>query len=255
MNNFLKYKYIILIFFSISMVHPVVLAEKIRNLINISNTNQTQLLGYGLVIGLNGTGDQITPLSFAKKLLINIFLKFGINIDNNYNTQTRNIAAVIVTAITPPFNYIGQKINVSVSSVGNATNLHGGLLLLTPLYGLDKKKYAVAYGKVSCISNQLHTTNLYNTNYYTNVEIKNGAVLEKKILSHDKKNQNIFLYIQKKDSALTQEIYRLINNYYPNHSKIIDIYTIQITLPENKLLQLKILSHIENMDVDILKLH
>lgn len=255
MKKLLQYKYIFLFFFAICMIHPVAQAEKIKNLTKISEVNQTQLLGYGLIIGLNGTGDQITQTSFAKKLLMNIFLKFGININNEYNAQTRNIAAVIVTAITPPSNYIGQKMDVSISSIGNATNLQGGILLLTPLYGLDKNKYAIAYGKIPYASNQRNIINTYNTNIYTNVDIKKGAILEEKISSNFKEDRKIILRMRQKNIALTQEIYQLINNYYPNHSKIIDLYTIKINLPENKQSQLKILSYIQNIEVDTSKIH
>ncbi|WP_075431965.1 flagellar basal body P-ring protein FlgI [Buchnera aphidicola] len=252
MNHLMKYKYIFLVILSIYVIHPAILAEKIKNLIKVSQNHQTQLLGYGLIIGLNGTGDQITTTSFAKKLLINIFLKLGININNEYNTQTRNIAAVIVTTVTPSWSYVGQKMNLSISSIGNATNLQGGILLLTPLYGLDNIKYAIAYGKIPFISNTLNMKNSYKKNNYTNIEIKKGAILEKK-LPHSTKKQKILFHVLNKNSALTEEIYQVINKNYPMQSKIVDLYTIQITLPENKLSQLKMLSCIENIQIDTSK--
>ncbi len=107
-----------------------------------------QLVGYGLVVGLDGTGDQTSQAPFTVQSIINMLAKFGVTIPANVNPQLKNVAAVTVTADLPAFSKAGQTIDVTVASIGNASSLRGGTLLMTPLRGVDGEVYAMAQGSV-----------------------------------------------------------------------------------------------------------
>ncbi len=125
---------------------PMPSASRISPRVNGVRTNQ--LVGYGLVVGLDGTGDQTTQAPFTIQSITNMLAKFGITIPPNANPQLKNVAAVTVTADLPPFSKPGQKIDVTVASIGNAASLRGGSLLMTPMRGVDGQVYAFAQGNV-----------------------------------------------------------------------------------------------------------
>lgn len=120
-------------------------AERIKDLANVGGVRSNQLVGYGLVVGLNGSGDK-TP--FAEQSLLSMLNKFGIHVPAGVKTNSKNIAAVAVHADLPAFAKQGQKIDITVSSLGNAKSLRGGTLLLTPLKGVDGNVYALAQGNL-----------------------------------------------------------------------------------------------------------
>lgn len=123
-------------------------AERIRDLASFSGVRDNALVGYGLVVGLDGTGDQTTQAPFTTQSLSNMLSQLGITVPPGTNMQLRNVAAVMVTAELPPFSRTGQRIDVVVSSVGNARSIRGGTLLMTPLKGADGQTYAMAQGNV-----------------------------------------------------------------------------------------------------------
>ncbi|HYM34451.1 MAG TPA: flagellar basal body P-ring protein FlgI, partial [Steroidobacteraceae bacterium] len=112
-------------------------AERVKDLAAVSGVRGNQLIGYGLVVGLDGTGDQTTQTPFTIQSIANMLAKFGVTIPSNSNPQLKNIAAVTVTAELPAFSKTGQTVDVTVSSIGNASSLRGGSLLMTPLRGID----------------------------------------------------------------------------------------------------------------------
>lgn len=124
-----------------------VFAARIKDLASIKGIRTNQLVGYGLVVGLNGTGDK-SGTGFTIQSLANMIERMGVHVDKS-SISVKNVAAVILTADVPPFGRIGNKIDVSVSSVGDAKSLQGGTLLLTPLHGADGQVYAIAQGPVS----------------------------------------------------------------------------------------------------------
>ncbi|WP_298846519.1 flagellar basal body P-ring protein FlgI, partial [uncultured Salinicola sp.] len=123
-------------------------AQRIQDLANFSGVRDNPLVGYGLVVGLDGTGDQTTQAPFTGQSITNLLSQLGVTIPAGTNMQLRNVAAVMVTAKLPPFSRQGQEIDVTVSSVGNADSLRGGTLLMTPLKGADGRVYALAQGNV-----------------------------------------------------------------------------------------------------------
>ena len=117
-------------------------AEPLRELADFSGVRDNVLVGYGLVVGLDGSGDQTMQTPFTTQSLTNMFSQLGIAIPPGTNMQLRNVAGVMVTADLPPFSAPGQRIDVVVSSIGNARSLRGGTLLMTPLKGADGATYA-----------------------------------------------------------------------------------------------------------------
>jgi len=127
---------------------PPAQAERIKDIASVSGVRTNQLVGYGLVVGLDGSGDQTSQAPFTIQSIANMLAKFGVTMPSNSNPQLKNVAAVTVTADLPPFSKTGQTIDVTVASIGNAASLRGGDLLMTPLRGVDGQVYAFAQGSV-----------------------------------------------------------------------------------------------------------
>lgn len=134
--------------FILLLTATVVQADRIRDLTSVQGVRQNSLIGYGLVVGLDGTGDQTTQTPFTTQTLNNMLSQLGITVPAGTNMQLKNVAAVMVTASLPPFGRQGQTIDVVVSSMGNAKSLRGGTLLMTPLKGVDSQVYALAQGNI-----------------------------------------------------------------------------------------------------------
>src|ERR1700741_3456283 len=127
---------------------PASATSRIKDLANIEGVRQKQLIGYGLVVGLNGTGDTLNNIPFTKQSLQAMLERLGVNI-RGATIRTGNVAAVMVTANLPPFGTQGTRIDVTVSALGDSKSLMGGTLLVTPLLGADGNVYAVAQGSLS----------------------------------------------------------------------------------------------------------
>src|SRR5690606_27035396 len=136
----------LLLLIGASLLSSVVQAERLKDLASIQGVRTNQLIGYGLVVGLNGTGDQTTQTPFTVQTFNNMLAQFGIKVPAGGNIQLKNVAAVSVHAELPPFPKPGQAIDVTISSIGNAKSLRGGSLLMTPLKGIDGNVYAIAQG-------------------------------------------------------------------------------------------------------------
>ncbi|MGN6702270.1 MAG: flagellar basal body P-ring protein FlgI [Burkholderiaceae bacterium] len=123
-------------------------AERLKDLASIQGVRQNQLIGYGLVVGLDGSGDQTTQTPFTVQSVVSMLQQMGVTLPPNSTMQLKNVAAVVVTTSLPPFSQPGQALDVTVSSMGNAKSLRGGTLLMTPLKGADGQVYAMAQGNV-----------------------------------------------------------------------------------------------------------
>ena len=123
-------------------------ADRLKDLVSINGVRSNQLVGYGLVVGLDGTGDSTNQTVFTIQSLKSMLRRYGITLPANVNPRLDNIAAVSVHAVLPAFAKVGQEIDITVSSLGNADSLRGGSLLLTPLKGVDGQVYAIAQGNL-----------------------------------------------------------------------------------------------------------
>src|SRR5690349_22969638 len=158
-------------------------AERIKDLATVAGVRTNQLVGYGLVVGLDGTGDQTTQAPFTIQSITNMLAKFGITIPANANPQLKNVAAVTVTADLPPFTKPGQTIDVTVASIGNAASLRGGSLLMTPLRGVDGEVYGIAQGSivVSGFGVKGNDGSKLSINVPSSGRVPNGATVEKEV--------------------------------------------------------------------------
>ena len=129
-------------------VIPLAHAERVKDLASVAGVRGNPLVGYGLVVGLDGTGDQSSQAPFTTQTLRNMLTQLGVTIPQNVNPQLKNVAAVAIHAELPPFAKPGQKLDITVSSIGNAKSLRGGALLMTPLKGADGQIYAIAQGNL-----------------------------------------------------------------------------------------------------------
>ena len=127
---------------------PALCADRLKDIASVSGVRNNQLIGYGLAVGLDGTGDQTTQTPFTRQSVISMLQALGVSVPPGQNVQLKNTAAVIVTATLPAFSRPGQSIDVTVSSLGNAKSLRGGTLLMTPLRGADGQVYGMAQGNI-----------------------------------------------------------------------------------------------------------
>jgi len=154
-------------------------ATRIKDMTTVQGVRPNQLIGYGLVVGLNGTGDSLRNSPFTEQSLQSMLDAMGVNV-RNANPRTKNVAAVMVTAELPPFAGRGSRIDVTVSSLGDATSLAGGSLVLTPLSGADEAIYAVAQGPIAVtgFAAQGKAESL-SQNVPTSGRVPNGALVER----------------------------------------------------------------------------
>src|SRR5262249_31833245 len=155
--------------------------SRIKDLANIEGVRQNQLIGYGLVVGLNGTGDTLNNIPFTKQSVQAMLERMGVNI-RGAQIRTGNVAAVMVTANLPPFSTQGTRIDVTVSSLGDAKSLQGGTLLVTPLLGADGNVYAVGQGSLAVAGFQAQGDAARVTRGVPTVgRISNGAIIEREV--------------------------------------------------------------------------
>lgn len=158
---------------------PAAGQTRIKDITSVQGVRANQLVGYGLVIGLNGTGDSLRNSPFTEQSIQSMLDRMGVNV-RNARARTRNVAAVIVTAELPPFMGSGSRIDVTVSSLGDATSLAGGSLVLTPLFGADNQIYAVAQGPLAVTGfSSGGKSETLTQGVPTSGRIPNGALVER----------------------------------------------------------------------------
>src|SRR6202012_3436444 len=158
---------------------PVLAFSRVKDLVDIEGIRDNQLVGYGLVVGLNGTGDSLKNAPFTQQSIQTMLERLGVN-TRGTTMETKNVAAVMVTASLPAFAGEGSKIDITVSAMGDAKNLQGGTLLVTPLFGADSQIYAVGQGPVSVggFAAQGESTSV-TRGVPTAGRIANGAIVER----------------------------------------------------------------------------
>lgn len=165
----------------INFAHAAAPSIRIKDIVDIEGVRENMLVGYGLVVGLNGTGDKLNNAPFTKQSLTAMLERLGVNIQGQ-NLNTGNVAAVMVTATLPPFTNNGSRIDVTVSTLGDAKSLQGGTLLVTPLVGADGEAYAVAQGPVAVSGFTAGgEAGSVTQNTPTTGRVPNGAIVEKEV--------------------------------------------------------------------------
>ena len=209
---------------------------RIKDLGFIAGARANQLTGFGVVVGLNNTGDKDTV--YSKQSLANMFKQFGINVPAS-SVSSKNSAAVMITALLPPFMKSGSKIDVTVAAVGDATSLTGGQLIVTPLMGLDGKVYAVAQGPVSNNSIMISAEGAAITkNHPTAGQIVNGALVEKEVNVTLVRNDQIDIVLRDSDYTLVARMKEAINRESQRLggrgliAAALDGNTVRVTMPD-----------------------
>src|SRR5215510_6415547 len=201
--------------FFMTLVNPA-RAERIKDLASVQGVRSNQLIGYGLVVGLDGSGDQTTQTPFTVQSVINMLGQLGVNLPPVANSlQLKNVAAVMVTATLPPFVQPGQTIDVTVSSLGNAKSLRGGTLLMSPIKGADGQVYAMAQGNVLVGGVGASTSggSSVQINHLSVGRISGGATVERAVPTN-LGNGHIQLGLNTADFTTTQRLVDAINNAF-----------------------------------------
>lgn len=187
--------------------------SRIKDIVDIEGVRDNQLVGYGLVVGLNGTGDGLGNSPFTEQSLIAMLERLGVNV-RGQNLNTGNVAAVMVTATLPPFTNQGSRIDVSISALGDASSLQGGTLLVTPLLAADGEVYAVAQGEVSIAGYSVQGDAATLTqNIPTSGRIAEGAIVEREIDFTLEELQEVRLALKNPDFTTARRIAQAINGF------------------------------------------
>lgn len=187
--------------------------SRIKDVVNFESVRDNQLVGYGLVVGLNGTGDSLNNAPFTRQSLIAMLERLGVNI-RGQSMNTGNVAAVMVTATLPPFTNQGSRIDVDISALGDASSLQGGTLLVTPLMGADSDVYAVAQGAISTSGFSAGGEAASVTqNIPTSGRIAGGGIVEREIAFDIQDLQEIRLSLKNPDFTTARRIAQAINGF------------------------------------------
>ena len=216
--------------------HVAVASSRIKDIVSFEGVRDNMLVGYGLVVGLNGTGDTLTNSPFTSRSLVGMLERLGINISAD-SMKTKNVAAVMVTATLPPFASQGSRIDVSVGTMGDAKSLQGGVLLVTPLQGADGEVYAVAQGSVSSgFSASGSSGSSVTKGVPTAGRIADGAIVERQIEFHLADLSNFRMSLRNPDFTTAQRVANAINTHYKSNVAVpIDSGTVKMAIsPENR---------------------
>ncbi|MDB5411108.1 MAG: flgI [Rhodospirillales bacterium] len=212
---------------------PAGAASRIKDVVDFEGIRQNMLVGYGLVVGLNGTGDSLNRSIFTRESLIGMLERLGVNA-RDAGLRTNNVAAVMVTATLPAFSRQGTRIDVSVSALGDAKSLLGGMLLVTPMLGADGDVYAVAQGSVAAGFVASGAAASVTKGVPTSARVANGAIVEREIAFEMSNMRTINVMLRNPDLTTARRVAQVINNFlHSQAAKPLDPATVQITTPGN----------------------
>jgi len=227
---------------------------RIKDAASVQGLQELPLVGYGLVTGLRGTGDGVRT-QFTIQSVLNMLKHLGITVSDR-NLRLRNVAAVMISGILPPFAKQGSRIEITISSLGDANSLEGGVLLMSPLQGPDGKVYAVAQGSISIGgSNQLPLNKVFNKfrNHSLATTIPEGAIVEQEVITNKLNSDFVNIVLKDPDYTTAARMGNAINERFGgNLTKVIDAGTIRILIPgdfqvDNKIVEF--IALVENVNV------
>ncbi|MBE7421508.1 MAG: flagellar basal body P-ring protein FlgI [Zoogloeaceae bacterium] len=225
-------------------------AERIKDLASVQGVRQNQLIGYGLVVGLDGSGDQTTQTPFTVQSIVNMLSNLGVTLPPGTSLQLKNVAAVMVTASLPPFARPGQQIDVTVSSMGNAKSLRGGTLLMAPLKGADGNVYAVAQGNVLVSgAGAAAGGSKVQINHLSVGRISGGATVERAVPTLLGEGEFVFLELNTTDFGTVQRVVDAVNRNLGDVARAEDGRRIRVRAPADPDSRVAFLGRIENLDL------
>lgn len=228
-------------------------AERIKDLATVGGVRSNQLVGYGLVVGLDGTGDRTTQAPFTAQTLRNMLEQLGITLPPGTNLQLKNIASVAVHADLPAFAKTGQTIDITVSSIANADSLRGGTLLMTPLRAIDGQVYAIAQGNL--VVGGLGVSGSDGSRISINIpsvgRIPNGATVEREVPMGFAATEHLSLNLHNPDFTTATRLAAQVNEFIGEGSAAaVDSTTIKVTAPRDPSQRTTFIAMLENLQVE-----
>lgn len=224
--------------------------QPLRTLVNVEGMRENQLLGYGLVVGLDGTGDG-TQVKFAGQSVANMLRQFGVKLPEGSSPRLRNVATVMVSAVFPPGYRKGQTLDVTVSSMGDAKSLRGGMLLLTPLRAADGEIYALAQGNlvVGGVSARGASGSSVTVNSPTSGRIPNGATVEQEIPSDFATRPTVLLSLKLPSFQTAANIVEAINRRYGQLASTRNATSVEVLAPQDPTQRVAFVAELQSMRV------
>ena len=241
-------RFLIFTVFILSLLSTPLYAERIKDIASVAGIRSNQLVGYGLVVGLDGSGD--SSASFTDDSMRNMLEQLGISLPPGAKLPIKNVAAVSLSAELPPFSKTGQKIDVNVSSIGNSKNLRGGTLLMAPLKGADGQIYAMAQGNLVVIGTKVGAGgNSVTVNVPTGARIPNGAIVEREVpTSFANGADSITLNLYRADFTTAHRLAETINDTMGlGTAEAVDASSVKVHAPKNLSQKVSYLSMLENL--------
>ncbi|MES2017389.1 MAG: flagellar basal body P-ring protein FlgI [Pseudomonadota bacterium] len=237
----------------LAMLAPqLVMAERLKDISSFAGVRQNQLSGYGIVVGLDGSGDQTTQTPFTVQSIVSMLQAKGVNLPAGTSLQLKNVAAVMVTASLPAFAQPGQTIDITVSSIGNAKSLRGGTLIMTPLGGADNQVYAMAQGNVLVGGVGAAAGGAQvQVNHLSVGKIPGGATVERAVASNLGENNQIRIELNTTDFATVSRVVEAINNHFgPDIATALDGRVIRVRSPSSSDQRVAFLGILEGLEVN-----
>lgn len=235
---------------------PANAVERIKDLAQVEGVRGNPLIGYGLVVGLDGTGDRTSQSPFTTQSLKNLLDELGVTVPPGINPQVKNVAAVAIHAELPPFARPGQAIDVTVSSISNAVSLRGGALLMAPLKGADGQVYAIAQGNlvVGGFGAEGSDGSRVSVNIPSSGRIPNGAIVERSIpdaLAQSGAGGTLMLNLHQPDFTTASRMVEALNKAFGEAAATaLDAGTVQVQTPTDPGARVAFLSRVENLTLD-----
>ena len=247
----MKYLKIILLItiFSLSFINQL-MADRLKDMVSFAGIRSNQLMGYGIVVGLDGTGD--SSLALTLQSMQSTISQFGMTVDTSA-LSAKNAAAVMITANLDPFVKVGQQIGITVSSMGKAKSLRGGTLLMTPLKGADGQTYAIAQGNLAVGGFGVEGADgsSMSVNIPTVGTISNGATVERMVEAPFINSNNFVMNLHQGDFTTANRITEEINKVFgPDVAKALDHTSVSVRAPNDPSQKVSFMSLLENIEVD-----
>lgn len=230
---------------------PAMAAPRIKDIVSVENVRPNQLVGYGLVVGLAGTGDRVLNTPFTEESVQAMLERMGVNVRG---TQMRimNVAAVSITATLPPFARAGSTIDVQVSALGDATSLQGGTLIASALKGMDGEIYAVAQGPVAVSGFKAQgAAAKINRGVLTSARIAGGAIVEREVPYALRSATSLKLALRNPDFTTAQRVAAAIERRFPGRAQVLDPATVELSQGGAGPGVIEMFADVENLEVDV----
>lgn len=226
--------------------------QRIKDVSSVQGVRDNPLIGYGVVVGLDGSGDQVRQAPFTQQSVANMLAQLGVTVPPGTNMQLKNVAAVIVTATLPPFSRPGQNLDVVVSSMGNAKSLRGGTLLMTPLKGANGQVYAIAQGNLLVGGAGASSGgNSVQVNQLNSGMITNGAIVERAVPTVIAMQGQVHLELKENDFGTAQNVVDVVNAAFgPGTANALDGRVIAVAAPAADAALSQFLSRLENLPIE-----